>query len=54
MTKKQDPIELDAVMLIMHSAQSQWNFEDYMKRVMRAARIKARKISENLKDFEAE
>ena len=49
MTSRKDSIELDSVMLIMHSAQSQWSFEEYMERVMRTSRIKLRKISEGLK-----
>lgn len=48
MTKKLDPVELDAIMLIAHSAQSNWSFEEYVKRVLRVARIKAKKISEGL------
>ena len=48
MTSRKDSIELDSVMLIMHSAQSQWSFEEYMERVMRTSRIKLRKISEGL------
>jgi major membrane immunogen (membrane-anchored lipoprotein) len=42
MTKKQDPVEIDAVLLIMHSSQSVWSFEEYAKRVLRTARIKIR------------
>ena len=48
MTVKKNSIELDSVMLIMHSAQSQWTFEEYMERVMRTSRIKIRKIGEGL------
>ena len=50
MTSKKDPIELDAVMLITHSTQSQWSFEDYTRRVIRTARIKCRKLSDGLKE----
>jgi hypothetical protein len=50
MTSKKDPIELDAVMLISHSTQSQWSFEDYTRRVIRTARIKCRKLSDGLKE----
>jgi hypothetical protein len=52
MTKKQDPIDLDAVMLITHSAQSIWTFEEYMQRVLRASRIKLKKIGKGLKESE--
>ncbi len=48
MTSRKDSIESDSVMLIMHSAQSQWSFEEYMKRVMRTSRFKLRNISEGL------
>jgi hypothetical protein len=48
MTSRKDSIELDSVMLIMHSAQSQWSFEEYMERVMRTSRIKLMKISAGL------
>lgn len=54
MTKKQDPIELDAVMLIMHSAQSIWSFEDYTRRVLRTGRIKLKKIGEGLQGTDGE
>ena len=50
MTKKQDPVELDAVMLIMHSSQSQWSFEEYVSRVLRMGRIKVKKITAGLKE----
>jgi len=52
MTKKQDPVELDSILLITHAAQSNWSFEGYTSRVVRAARIKMKKIGEGLQDFE--
>jgi hypothetical protein len=52
MTKPISPIELDAISLIEHAAKLGCPFEDYLKSVARNARVKVKKISEGLKNFE--
>ena len=48
MTSKQDPVELDAYMLMLHSAQQGQSYERYKQRVDNMARKKIRRISEGL------
>jgi hypothetical protein len=50
MTKKQDPIEMDASIMILHSSQSIYSFEEYIQRVARSARIKLRRVSKDVKE----
>jgi len=48
-TKKQNPIVLDTDMCILHAAQTNVPFEEYVARVARDGRKKIRKLSEGLK-----
>lgn len=47
MTAKQNPVQLDAYMLILHAMQVDQTFEDYLDRVVKMAHMKLRKVQES-------
>jgi len=48
MTSKQDPVEIDAYMVMLHAAQQGQPLEAYIGRVMNMARKKVKRIAEGL------
>jgi len=52
MTKKLNPIDIDAQSLILHAVQCEQSFEDYSDRVIKAARANIKKVSEGLVENE--
>lgn len=50
MTRKQDPVELDAYACILHSAERGVSFEDYIKKVADRGRKKIRTIQRGLEE----
>ena len=50
MTSKQDPVELDALQLIHHAAQTNKSLEGYMQRVIRVARYRTKKLVDGVKE----
>lgn len=52
MTKKQDPVELDAMSCIYHAAVAGIPLEDYTEKVARYARKRVRMICKGLKEID--
>lgn len=50
MTRKQDPVELDAYACILHAAQRGVSFEEYIRKVADYGRKRIRMIQKGLKE----